>query len=346
MVTKTEGECYALTKAILVAAGADDRNASDVAEHLVSANLSGVDTHGIWHLSGYVKGIEAGDIVAAAHPEILRQTPTSALVTGNWTFGQVTAKYAMNVAIEKARAQNIAIVSMIQAHHIGRLGFYVEMATAQGMGAMVWASGYAEEVPAAVPYGGKTRVLHTNPISIGLPMAENHPMMFDFATTAAAGVKVVNAQRQNQQLPLGFIIDKEGNPTTNPNDFFDGGAHVPFGGHKGYGLMMAAEFLGRIYSGADAYADPTRGGPIMRHQGVTMIVFRDDLFQTVEQYTKTAQEMEQRIRAALPAPGFKQVLVPGDLESRTREQRRQDGIPIPDELWQTLLDLKSSQAQA
>lgn len=338
-MTKTAEECYALTRQILLGAGASEQNANDVAEHLVSANLSGVDTHGIWHLAGYVKGIQAGDIVPDAAPRIVRETPSSALVSGNWTFGQVAAKYAMALAIDKARTQDIAIVSLVQAHHIGRLGFYVEMAAARGMSALVWAGGYSEVEPGAVPYGGRQRVLHTNPISIGLPAGDQAPMMFDYATTAIAGVKVVNAQRNHEQLQPGCIVDKDGNPTTDPNDFFAGGAHVPFGGHKGYGLMMAAEYLGRILSGSDAYADPGRGGPIMRHQGVTMIVLRTDLFQSPEQYAQTAQEMKERVHAVPPAPGFKEVLVPGDLEARTRTRRQQEGIPLDSETWQALQEL-------
>src|SRR5581483_418051 len=345
MPIKTADELYALVKEMLLAAGADESNASDVAAHLVSANLSGVDTHGVWHVGGYVKGIQNGDIVPDAHPQIVRESPTSALVSGNWTFGQVAAKYAMSVAIAKARAQNIAIVSLIQSHHIGRLGYYVELATAQNMGAMVWAGGYGEQEPAAVPYGGRTRVLHTNPISIGLPLEPDHPMMFDFATTALSGVKVVNAQRQGKALPPNTIVDKDGKPTTDPNDFFAGGAHIPFGEHKGYGLMMAAEFLGRIFSGANAYADAARGGPIMRHQGVTMIAFRTDLFQTAEQYEKTAREMEQRVHAVPPAPGFQEVLVPGDLEFRTRQTRQREGIPVDDAVWQSLMEAQDSVTQ-
>lgn len=339
---KSAQECTDLAEQILIKAGASPANAREVAVHLVSANLHGVDTHGIWHLGGYVKSIHAGDIVPDASPAILKESPTSALITGNWTFGQVAAKYAMQVAIEKARTQHIAIVSMVQAHHIGRLGYYVEMAAAAGMGAMVWGGGYAEHEPAAVPFGGRRAVLHTNPISIGLPLSDNHPMMFDFATTSVAGVKVVNAQRRNETLPAGCIVDKEGNPTNNPNDFFEGGAHVPFGGHKGYGLMMVAEYLGRIYSGADAYAEAKRGGPIMRHQGVTMIAFRDDTFQSEDAYLASAHEMADRVHAVPPAPGFNQVLMPGDMEARTRSKREHEGIPLDPQLWQSLLELDKS----
>ena len=342
MIIKTADELHELVRKIFMAAGADERNASGVAEHLVLANLSGVDTHGVWHLPGYVAAIKAGEIVPTAWPEIQSETPTSALVTGNWTFGQVAAKYAMEVAIEKSKEHSVAVVALVQAHHIGRLGHYVEMAAEKEMISMVWAGGYSEEAPAAVPYGGRARVLHTNPIAMGFPAGEEPRMMFDYATTAMSGVKVVNAQRRHEQLPPGCIVDKDGNPSTNPNNFFDGGGHVPFGGHKGYALMMAAEFLGRIFTGADAFVEANRAGPILRHQGVTMIVFKADLFQPLAEYASRADEMERRVRAVPPAPRFKEVLVPGDPEVRTRAIRQRDGIPIPDDTWQSITEVAAS----
>ena len=166
--------------------------------------------------------------------------------------------------------------------------------------------------------------------------------MFDYATTAMSGVKVVNAQRRNEQLPPGCIADKDGNPSTDPNDFFDGGGHVPFGEHKGYALMMAAEFLGRIFARADDYVEADRAGPILRHQGVTMIVFKADLFQPLADYARRADEMERRVRAVPPAPGFREVLVPGDPEIRTRAARRRDGIPIADDIWRSIIEVATS----
>jgi LDH2 family malate/lactate/ureidoglycolate dehydrogenase len=208
---------------------------------------------------------------------------------------------------------------------------------------MVWGGGYGEVAPATVPYGGKTRVLHTNPISIGLPAGEESTMMFDWATTALSGVKVDNAYHREEQLPPNSIVNKDGVPTTNPADFFDGGGHLPFGGHKGYTLMMTAEFLGRIFTGADSYVEAGRGaGSIMRHQGVTMIAIKADLFQSFADFAARADEMERRVRAVPPAPGFDEVLAPGDMEASYREQRRRDGIPIADDIWQSFTEAAAS----
>lgn len=342
MIISTAEQLRELVRKILLAAGADQCNANCVAEHLVSADLSGVDTHGIWQLPNYVTAIRAGDIVPTAWPEIVRETPTSVLVSGNWTFGHVAAKYAVEVAIGKAKENNVAVAALVRSHHIGRLGYYAEMAAAQGFISMIWAGGLSEHAPTAAPYGGRKRVLHTNPMAMGFPAGEEPPMVLDFATTALSGVKVMNAYRRHEQLPPGCIIDRDGNPTANPNDYFAGGAYLPFGGHKGYALMMAVEFFGRIFTGSDVFAEAHRGGPEMRHQGDTFVLLRADIFQPFAEYAKRADELERRVRAVPSAPGFKEVLVPGDLEFRTRPIRRRDGIPIADDIWQRVTELAAS----
>ncbi len=338
MITKKADDLHTLVSQIFTKAGSDERNAEDLADHLVRANLSGVDTHGIWHVLRYLNSIQDGEILPAARPEIVKESPTSALIKGNWCFGQVSAKYAMQVAIEKAKQANVAVVGLVKSHHVGRLGHYVEMAAAEEIIGMVWAGGFAEEEPMTAPHGGRERVLHTNPISIGFPTGEDVPMMFDWATTALSGVKVINAERRGEPLPPNCIVDKEGNPTIDAKGFSEGGSYLPFGAHKGYCLMMAVEYLGRIFTGSDDYAEPQRGGPIFRHQGVTMIVMKADLFRTLSDYSESAEEMRGRVRAVSPAPGFEEVLAPGDMESRTREIRGRDGIPIADDVWQSVCE--------
>jgi LDH2 family malate/lactate/ureidoglycolate dehydrogenase len=342
MMIVTATELNGVIKKILMAAGADERNADRVAEALVSANLCGVDTHGVYHLPGYLAMIETGEIVPTAWPEILAESSTTALIGGNWTFGHVTAKYATEVAIKKALQENVAVVSMVQVNHIGRLGEYAEMATFTGMTSMIFVGSLSEKANAAVPYGGHTRLLHTNPIAMGFPGGDEPPMILDFSTTALSGVKVNNARENKERLRPGCIVDRAGNPTTDPVAFFEGGGHLPFGGHKGYALMLAVEFLGRIFSTADTFAAERPREALFRHSGATLVVFRSDLFQSLTEYRRRADEMERRIRAVPPAPGFKEVLVPGDPEVRARIVRKRDGIPIPDELWQKLTALATS----
>ena len=337
MVIKQAEDLRLLVLDILRAAGASESNAADVAEHLIRSDLSGVATHGVIQLPSYVDAIRAGDLLPAAQPEILKGREGAALITGNWTFGHAAAKFAADTAIAKARDGGLSLVSIVQSHHIGRLGHYAEMAASEGLISLISAGGFGTIEPQTVPYGSRTPLLHTNPIAMGFPLPDADPMMFDFATTTISGVKVVNANRRGEDLPPGAIVDAEGRPTTNAQKFFEGGSHVPFGAHKGYALMMAVELLGRVFSGADDYADENRGGSVMRHQGVTMFMVEAGLFRDMDRYLTGASEMVAKVHAAEPAPGFDEVLSPGDLESRSRIDRKRDGIPLHEDVWQSLV---------
>lgn len=342
MIVKTADELSSIVKRIIMVAGADERNANRLAEALVSANLSGVNTHGVYKVLEYADSIKSGRLIPTAWPEVITETENSALVKGNWTFGQVTAKFAMEIAIEKAKKNNISIVSAVQVTHTGRLGEYAEMAAAEKMISFMFSGGYSEETPSAMPYGGVKRVLHTNPCAMGFPDGDEGPMIADFATTVVSGTKIDLARDRKEELPPGCIVDKEGRPTRSPLDFFEGGGHVPFGGHKGYAIMLANEFLGGIFSRAKSFAKKGRGGPVLGHSGFTMVVFRSDLFSSFEEYTSSMDEMERRVRKVPPAPGFKEVLIPGDMEERIRRQRMKNGIPIAENVWKSLDNLAKS----
>jgi hydroxycarboxylate dehydrogenase B len=342
MITKTVDQLNIIIKKIMLAAGADERNAERLAEALISAHLAGIDTHGIWHLQRYVDLIKSGQIIPTAWPEIVSETRSSALVKGNFTFGHTTAKFAMEIAIKKAKKNNMSIVSGVQVFHTGRLGEYVEMAADQKMIAFMFSGGFSEEEPEAMPYGGAKRVLHTNPMAMGFPAGDESSMIADFATTAMSGIKIYLAKEKNEDLPPNCIVDKEGRPTCNPDDFFAGGGHIPFGGHKGYAFMLANEFLGRIFSSADSYVDKNLCGPIWRHSGFTMIVFKADIFISFGDYSYYMDDMIRRIKAVPPAPGFKEVLIPGDTEKKARQERLENGIPITDNIWNATLKLAKS----
>ncbi|MCL5073283.1 MAG: Ldh family oxidoreductase, partial [Actinobacteria bacterium] len=339
MIVKTSKELYMIVKKIILTVGADERNANRLAEALVLSDLSGVDTHGVCKLSGYVNLIKSGLLIPTEWPETINETEISALIKGNWTFGQTTAKYAMEKAIEKAQKNNIFIVSGVQTMHTGRVGEYVEMASNKKMISMMWSGGLSEEVPVAVPYGGSKPILHANPFAMGFPAGKESPVIIDFATTACSATKIRFAKANKQKLPQDYIVDKYGNPTCNPDDYYNGGALLPFGGHKGYALMLANEFLGRIFSSADSYIENNRGGNIFRHAGFTMIVFRADLFQSFKGYANRIDELRKRVTSVPPAAGFKEVLIPGDLERRYREERIKNGIPISEYVWQSIIDL-------
>ena len=341
MPIKTASELDTLTLGILLAAGASESNARRVAEALVSSHLAGHDSHGVQHLPRYVNNIDTGQLKPRAKPDIVKETASSALVRGNWTFGHVSAEFAMRLALEKAAVENVSIVTLVEVNHIGRLGEYGEMAAADNQVGIVVAGGAGVIQPAAVPYGGSRPVLHTNPIAMGFP-AGNSPMIVDFATTATSGSKVLLAAAKGEPVPPDCIVDRDGNPTTDPTAIIKGGSHLPFGGHKGFGIMLAVEFLGRILAGADTYAIAGRSEAVSLHRGVTMIAINPSGFQPLDEYLVSASEMMDRVRDVAPAAGVDRVLAPGDPEQLARQDRLANGISIPDATWVRLMDLAGS----
>ncbi len=343
MRTVSERDLHDAVRRILKAAGASEENAARMADALVSANVRGVDTHGVFHLAGYVQAVLDGKLDAAASPRIARETPNTALVNGNRTFGHVAAKFATDVAVRKAKAADVAVVGMIRSEHIGRLGEYAEIAAAEGVVSIVCGAGYSllgNKV--AAPYGGRKGLLSSNPIAMGFPGGEEPGMVFDYATTAMANSKMNLYKMRNEELPAGTVIDKDGYPTTNPTTVQDGGFLLPFGGHKGFALMMAVEFLGQVLVGSDAVESEGMGTPAMIRQGVTIIAIRADVFRPAEEFKRRADEIIRETRSVPPAPGFKEVMAPGDPESRAQAARSAEGIPIPDQVWQSIVEAGES----
>ena len=338
MPTLKSEQLSELGEAIFLAAGASPENAVRVTASLVDANLAGHDSHGVQHFPGYVRSIQEGQIVADARPEVLRETAVTALVSGRWTFGQVAAAYATERAIEMARRSGLAAVGIVQVNHVGRLGEYAEMAASQGIVAILSAGGFAEERGQAVPFGGARPALGTNPIALGFPSGESDPMLLDFATTAVAAGKVAVARARGTPLPEGVLIDRDGRPTTDPNAYYEGGALLPFGGHKGYALSMAVEFLGRVLTGSETFATEGRGGAYFARSGVMLIAIDPAAFGPVADYRARADATIGRIKAVPPAPGHDEVLVPGEPEHRSRRQRLRDGIPVPMATWESIRD--------
>lgn len=337
MPTRTVDQLRPLSEAIFVAAGASQVNAARVTDAMLKANLAGHDSHGVQHIPGYVADLAGGAIDGQGTPSILHETPTTALVSGGWTFGHVGAAYAANLAIEKARATHIAAVELVQVHHIGRLGEYAEMGVAANTIVMLMA-GFGHNAPNQAPFGGAAPLLATNPIAIGIPAGERDGMVLDFATAAIAAGKVSVAQAKGQQLAPGILIDKHGHATTDPAALFDGGALLPFGGHKGWALALAIEFLGRVLAGGEAHADGEHGGRYYRSSGTLFIAIDPATFRPGADYAAAADALVDRTRAIPPAEGFDAVLLPGDPERRTRADRLAHGIPLPDATWAAILD--------
>jgi uncharacterized oxidoreductase len=324
--------------AILQAAGASADEAQIVMEHLVGANLVGHDSHGIILLPTYISRVKRGHIVPGAPMTIERETSTTAHINGNWGFGYVVTTRAMDMAIAKARSHHVAAITIYQQSHVGRLADYPLMAARQGMiGLITCDSGRAPKVVA--PFGGRVARLGTNPLSMAFPSDLDGPIFLDMATSAVAAGKIAVQRNRRQPTPPGWIIDKEGNPTTDVEAFYNGGAILPMGGdqaHKGYVLSFMVETLSGILTGLGFGVDPQG-----RHNdGTFLAVFDVNAFRPLATFKRDIADFVAYLKETPPAAGFDEVLYPGELEYRTAQQRRRDGIYVEDETWNQILALQ------
>jgi uncharacterized oxidoreductase len=330
MPTFSPERLAACGKAVFEAVGSPEPIARRVADALVDANLVGHDSHGVIRIPQYVAAVKDGEVVPGAEPKLLKETAGSALLDGGWGFGQVVALRAAELAVEKAKQQGIAAVGCVKVNHIGRVGEYPETMAKNGVVGFVLAGGFGGRGGRAAPFGGREGILGTNPLSFGVPSGGDEPMLVDFATTAVAAGKIQVARAKGTPLPPGSILDKDGNPTTNAEEFYAGGVMLPFGGHKGYALSMVVELLGRVLTGADDFHEPGRGGPVYERSGTLVVAIDPSLFRDPAAFASGVDATLARVKAVPPAPGFEEVLVPGEPETRTRAQRQRDGIYVED----------------
>lgn len=323
---------------IFQAMGAPAATARVVASALIEANLMGHDSHGVIRISEYVKRAKDGLVRPAAQPRVRAEHGATAIVSGEWGFGQPAGLAAIDEACRRAREYGVGAVGLVRCTHLGRVGAYVERAAAADCAAMVWVGGLGERP--AVPHGGRRPALGTNPVSAGFPVDGDHPVVLDFATTAVAAGKVKVALDAKKPLPSGCIVDGQGRPTTDPHDFVNNGGLLPFGGHKGYALSVVSELFGQALTGADQPGGP--GEEVFRRSGALFLAISVGAFRPAEQAKMVAKHLVTRLRAVPPAPGVECVMTPGEPEARTRRQRAVAGIEIPEETWRAIVAAAAS----
>ena len=319
---------HAMTRQLLIAADTPRHIAENVAEILVNANLAGHDSHGVIRIPSYLQGISDGGTQPAAEPEFVSETANTLRVDGKHGFGHHTARKAMERAIEKAKEADVCSVSLIYTGHIGRLGEYAEAAARAGCIGITTNGSGAKGGGNIVPFGGAIGALGTDPISVGVPTGDDAPFIIDFATSMIAGGKILFAQSRGVDLPEGCIVDKHGAPSVKTADFYDGGFLLPFGKHKGYALSLLMCLLGGL-SGAFDVEQGRMGGQFMQVMNV-------DAFTPLKAYQRGVRAFLDGIKSTPPAPGFDEVLVPGDYERRSRVQRLAHGIEVPDTTYQQI----------
>jgi len=326
----TAERLHSLAGRLLVAAGTPAGIADTVAEILVGANLAGHDSHGVLRIPAYLQAIEKGHLDPAAQPEVVRESATILRIDGRRGFGHYTARWAMQRAIKKAKGSEVCAVTFLRTGHIGRLGEYAEQAARSGCIGLITVGGGSREGGGILPHGGAQGRLGTNPLAVGIPTGDETPFVLDFATSVIADGKVRVARSKGVDLPPGCIVDRHGNPSVKVADYDDGGHLLPFGGHKGYALSLLISLLG----GLAGSFDPTRGAM----GGTFMQVIDVSAFLPLSEYQQGVRAFLDGMKATPPAPGFAEVLVPGDFEQRSRSERRAHGIEVPDTVYREIRD--------
>lgn len=323
---------------LFVAAGAPEDKARIVAGSLVKSNLLGHDSHGVQLVPGYLERIREGKMKPKAQPEVERQTGAITIVDGGWGFGQINARFGVERAIELAGQFGLGCVSLTRTNHIGRLGEYAQMLAEAGLVGLVM-TGISGHSGIVAPYGGRDRIFGTNPMAWSLPVDRARPpLVLDFATSGVAYGKVAVAHSKGVSVPAGLLLDQAGNPTVDPAALFDGGVLLPFGAHKGSGLLVMVELLTNGLAGfADRQAnDSSLGNPTL------LMAWSIEAFLPKHEFDTYIEGMLQRIKDSQPAAGFEEVLLPGEPEIRLQFERERDGIPIPEATWQKLAGLAES----
>ena len=317
------------------ASGCTEEDARAVVDHLVESNLFGHDSHGAIRYYEYTRAIREERFQPRAAPTIVRDYPSTAVVDAGGALGQVGATFAMNLAIEKARQHGLATVTLRNTSHVGRAGAYPLMAARQGnliALAFVNAGNLGYQI---APFGGLEGRLSTNPIAFSAPRRDTDPILVDMTTSVVAEGKVRVAINQGKHVPEGWLIDANGNPTTDPNDFRADppGAILPLGGvvaHKGYALGLVVELLGGTLSG-EGCADGSR---TMRSNGVLFTVYNIEHFTELSTYYEEVEALLGHVKSSRLAPGFKEILAPGEPEFRSAQRKEADGIEIDATTWE------------
>lgn len=318
------------TQEIFAASGSPEAEARLIAHRLLLSNLGGHDSHGVIRVSTYMGWLREGKIKPGAKISLLKDAGATAIVDGNWGYGQAAMEQTSQVAIERAKTHGISAVGVTKLMHIGRLADYALNAAKAGqIGLVCTTAGGAGNTVA--PFGGIARRIATNPFAAAFPStAARGPVYFDFATSTVAEGKVQVARDAKKAMPDGILMDKSGKPTNNPNDLYEGGAIQPVGGahgYKGYLLAFMVEVLAGILTGAGYVGQHEK--PVFNNS-TFMICIDVERLRPRDTFAAELDHLIDYLKATPARPG-EGVLYPGELEKQKEAERRRTGIPLADE---------------
>lgn len=337
------------TEGVFSHMGCSEKDCKQAADVLLRADLRGIDSHGVARLPGYVRLWEVGRINPTPNIKIIHETNSTATIDGDSGLGLITAPYAMRLAIKKAEEHGSGWVAIQNSNHFGIAGYHSMMGLDKDMIGMA----LTNASPLVSPTRSRERLLGTNPISYSIPAGEEPPVVIDLATSAAANGKLEIARRAGKSVPEGWLMDKDGNITSDPNGLKEGGALLPLGSypdlgsHKGYALSAWVDIMSGVLSGASfgpwappfvsfLPVRPDMPGPGLGHFVGAM---RVDGFNTIDNFKKNMDQWIRRFKASEPIDKKLPVLVPGDPERKFETIRAEEGIPLIDEVFDNLKEL-------
>lgn len=322
-------QATSMAREILTAAGAPPDVAGEVAAHLVEADQCGVESHGIVRVLQYTREMLDGTLDRQARPEVRRSDDGRLTVQAHGGIGIPAMRIAHELAAEAARGSGLAAVGVLGAGHTGRLGAFGEIAAEQGCLSIALGGGNRKRWRMVAPFGGREAILPTNPYCIAMPGGDRGPVVVDIATSQAAGGWIYAARAAGVDLPEGLIVDRDGKPSRNPQDYFDGGAILPKGGPLGYGLALIAELVG------EAMLGPVRKGEI-NWLVLTLDCRRYSMAPAMQ---AAAEEILSDIRTSAPSRPGETVQVPGERERELRAASRDRPLRVPRRIWDAIRDM-------
>lgn len=313
--------------------GLDEESSATCAEVLISADLRGIDSHGLARLPYYIAKLKNKTVNPKPQIRIVNELASTALVDGDNGMGPVVGKWAMELAIRKAKETGAGLVSVRKSNHFGIAGYYSMMALEHKMIGLAMCN----SVSMVSPTFGRAGLLGTNPISMSVPSGKLRPFVLDMATSAVPLGKIEIALRNQKKIPLGWAFDKDGKVSDDPSSVFKGGTLAPlggtreFGGHKGYGLALMVDILSAILSNAN-YGAKQEGLMSMRQEpsnvGHFFMAFRIDGFRDIGEFERTMEEALSAIKESPKAEGAERIYIHGEPEFEFEDERRQNGIPL------------------
>ncbi|MCF8254119.1 MAG: Ldh family oxidoreductase [Bacteroidia bacterium] len=331
------------TKSVFLSCGMPEADANLAADVLLSADMRGIDSHGVARLSGYIRLQEAGRANMNAKHKVIHETPSTATVDADQGLGLVVAPKAMDIAIEKAKQVGTGWVAIQNSNHFGIAAYHAMKALPHDMIGI----SMTNASPLVAPTYSKERMLGTNPICMAFPSGSQQPFIVDMATSNAANGKLEIAQRKNKEIPLGWVQTKNGLDSVNANELKDGGSLLPLGGHKGYGLGAAVDILSAVLSGANygpwvppfvAFLNPLENLP-GNGIGHFLGAMRIDAFRPAEDFKKHMDQWIIRFKQSQRVDENQEVLIPGEPEFRLQKERELEGIPLNPQVEKDLQEL-------